>query len=76
MYLPQIGQFAIGKFNKYQITHILTEKCNQSATTLTWIQLKCVDFVDIEDLGDQILCKAINDEIWIANCHFKHMKLL
>lgn len=32
----------------------------------THAKLKCIEFYDIEDLGDKIECYAVDQEIWIA----------
>lgn len=72
----KIGQLVEGKHNRYRVLNLITEKCNQTSSTNIWVLLRCVDFADAEDLGDQIFCKAVNEEIWIANVHFQHLKLV
>ena len=58
-----------GKHNVYQVVDISenTEK------TQKWFKLKCIDFYDVDDLGDGIVCSALHQECWIANFHYTRM---
>ena len=59
-----------GKHNTYSVI----DKCEDGEHK--WFKLKCIDFYDIDDLGDKIMCRRLGDEIWIANYHFRHMSQL
>lgn len=61
-----------GKHNTYEVV----EHCENDEKTQKWFKVKCVDFYDIDDLGDQVLCVGIDQEIWVANYHFRHMPVL
>lgn len=61
-----------GKHNTYKVV----EHCENYEKTQKWFKVKCVDFYDIDDLGDQVLCSGIDQEIWVANYHFQHMPVL
>ena len=61
-----------GKHNTYEVI----ESCQNGDGTQKWFRLQCVDFFDIDDLGDKIFCTALGQKIWVANYHFRHMPSL
>lgn len=38
----------------------------------TYLKLECVWFCSREDLGDQIFCDAVGEQIWMCNYHTRH----
>lgn len=71
----EVGKFVAGKNNTYQVISVSkTENAGLSASK--WVNLKCVDFYDVDDLGDGILCTRLDQEIWIANYFFEWMPKL
>ena len=37
-----------------------------------FLKLECVWFCKREDLGDQIFCEAVGEQIWMCNYHTRH----
>ncbi len=62
----------MGKNNTYQVI----DKCASEDGSQSWFKVKCVDFYETDNLGDNILCENLNQEIWIANFHFRKMHVL
>ena len=61
-----------GKYNTYEV---IQESANDDGTQ-RWFKLRCVDLFGVDDLGDQIMCSSLGQELWIANYHFRHMPVL
>ena len=61
-----------GKHNTYEVIHW----CENENGSQKWFQVKCVDFFEVDDLGDLNLCKHVGQEIWVANYHFRNMPVL
>ena len=61
-----------GKHNTYEVI----SQCENTDGSQKWFRVKCVDFYEVDDLGDQILCTTLGQLLWVANYHFRHMPVL
>ena len=69
-----IGNKVAGKNNTYEvISHCVDDSGER---VCQWVKLRCIDFYDVDDLGDKMYIRKVGEECWVANYHFQQMAVL